>query len=224
VALARAIVRRPQVFLMDEPLSNLDAQLRTHMRVELKRLQRELQVTTLYVTHDQVEAMTMADQIAVIRDGRLQQMGTPTEVYGQPDNLFVATFCGSPPMNVLDGDVADGAFRHDAGAVTLRSGAAPGSVKLGFRPEHASLAERGAPGGLAAEIYVIEPLGNETVVTLKVGGTLVNVRAPAGFERPIGEACAVRPEPGHLHLFDSETGAARRGARATQPAASGAAV
>jgi multiple sugar transport system ATP-binding protein len=224
VALARAIVRRPQVFLMDEPLSNLDAQLRTHMRVELKRLQRELQVTTLYVTHDQVEAMTMADQIAVIRDGRLQQMGTPTEVYGQPDNLFVATFCGSPPMNVLEGQIADGAFRHEAGAVALPSGAAAGSAKLGFRPEHASLVERGAPGGLAAEIYVVEPLGNETVLTLKVGATLINVRVPAGFDRPIGEACAVRPESGHLHLFDTETGVALTGGRATHPAASGAAV
>jgi multiple sugar transport system ATP-binding protein len=209
---------------MDEPLSNLDAQLRTQMRVELKRLQRGLKVTTLYVTHDQVEAMTMADQIAVIRDGRLQQKGTPTEIYGQPANLFVATFCGSPPMNVFDGEVADGAFHHDVGAVPLPSGAARGPAKLGFRPEHASLVERGAPGGLPAEIYVVEPLGNETVVTLKVGGTLVNVRAPAGFERPIGEACAVRPEPGCLHLFDSQTGVALPGARAGQATAPRAAV
>jgi multiple sugar transport system ATP-binding protein len=224
VALARAIVRRPQVFLMDEPLSNLDAQLRTHMRVELKRLQRELQVTTMYVTHDQVEAMTMADQIAVIRDGRLQQVGAPAEIYGRPANLFVATFCGSPPMNVLEGSVADGAFQHEAGSLTLPAGTAPGAAKVGFRPEHASLVERGAPGALAAEIYVVEPLGNETVVTLKVGGTLVNVRAPAGFERPIGEACAVRPEAGRLHLFDSHTGVALVRTSATQPAASGAAV
>jgi multiple sugar transport system ATP-binding protein len=224
VALARAIVRRPQVFLMDEPLSNLDAQLRAHMRVELKRLQRELQVTTLYVTHDQVEAMTMADQIAVIRDGRLQQVGTPAEIYGQPANLFVATFCGSPPMNVLEGVVAEETFKHEAGPLALPAGAGPGPAKLGFRPEHASLVEPGTPGALAAEIYVVEPLGNETVVTIKVGETLVNLRAPAGFDRPIGEACGVRPEPGHLHLFDSQTGVALSGAGAGQTTATSAAA
>jgi multiple sugar transport system ATP-binding protein len=222
VALARAIVRRPQVFLMDEPLSNLDAQLRAHMRIELKRLQRELRVTTLYVTHDQVEAMTMADQIAVIRDGRLQQVGPPGEIYGSPANLFVATFCGSPPMNVLDGEIADGHFRHQAGDLPLMRGARPGQAKLGFRPEHAALVEPGTAGALPAEIYVVEPLGNETLVTIKVAEALVNLRAPAGFDRPIGEACAVRPEPGHLHLFDSETGAALGGARATQAEATGA--
>jgi multiple sugar transport system ATP-binding protein len=222
VALARAIVRRPRVFLMDEPLSNLDAQLRAHMRIELKRLQRELRVTTLYVTHDQVEAMTMADQIAVIRDGRLQQVGPPAEIYGSPVNLFVATFCGSPPMNVLEGEIADGRFRHPAGTVSLQSRTRPGPAKLGFRPEHAGLAEPGAPGTLAAEIYVVEPLGNETLVTLKVADALVNLRASAGFERPIGEACGVRPEPEHVHLFDTDTGAALGDARASQAAATGA--
>jgi multiple sugar transport system ATP-binding protein len=223
VALARAIVRRPHVFLMDEPLSNLDAQLRAQMRVELKRLQRELRTTTLYVTHDQVEAMTMADRIAVIRDGRLQQMGPPAEIYGRPANLFVATFCGSPPMNVLDGEVADRTFEHAAGKVPLAGRAAPGPAKLGFRPEHAALVEAGAPGALGAEIYVVEPLGNETVVTVKVGDALVNLRAAAGFDRPIGEACGLRPEPGHLHLFDHDTGAALTGARAAEPATAGAA-
>ena len=222
VALARAIVRRPQVFLMDEPLSNLDAQLRAHMRVELKRLQRELRVTTLYVTHDQVEAMTMADQIAVIRDGHLQQVGTPTEIYGHPVNLFVATFCGSPPMNVLEGEIADGQFQHQSGTIPLHAAARPGPAKLGFRPEHASLTDVGAPGTLRAEIYVVEPLGNETLVTVKVADALVNLRAAAGFERPIGEACAVRPEPEHLRLFDSDTGAALGDARASQAAATGA--
>jgi multiple sugar transport system ATP-binding protein len=223
VALARAIVRRPQAFLMDEPLSNLDAQLRAQMRVEIKRLQRELRTTTLYVTHDQVEAMTMADRIAVIRDGRLQQMGPPAEIYDRPANLFVATFCGSPPMNVLEGEVAGGSFRHPAGTVALEGGAVPGPAKLGFRPEHASLVEAGAAGALTAEIYVIEPLGNETVVTLKVGEALVNLRAAAGFDRPIGEACGLRPERGRLHLFDAETGAALNGAQTQEPAAAGAA-
>src|SRR5512135_1713927 len=119
VALARAIVRRPQVFLMDEPLSNLDAQLRLQMRVEIKRLQRELATTTLYVTHDQVEAMTMADMVAVMHDGRLQQLASPAELYAKPVNLFVATFCGSPPMNVLTGEVVDGLFCRASGKVAL---------------------------------------------------------------------------------------------------------
>src|SRR5262249_46778494 len=110
VALARAIIRRPQAFLMDEPLSNLDAQLRLQMRIEIKRLQRELAATMLYVTHDQVEAMTMADRIAVMHKGRLQQLASPAELYARPANLFVATFCGSPPMNILAGEIADGAF------------------------------------------------------------------------------------------------------------------
>src|ERR1043165_9389720 len=117
VALARAIIRRPQAFLMDEPLSNLDAQLRLQMRVEIKRLQRELATTTLYVTHDQVEAMTMADTVAVMSRGRLQQLASPAELYAHPANLFVARFCGSPPMNVLGGSVTDGVFAHGTGSV-----------------------------------------------------------------------------------------------------------
>ena len=119
VALARAIVREPRAFLMDEPLSNLDAQLRLQMRIEIKRLQRELATTTLYVTHDQVEAMTMADIVAVMHEGRLQQLAAPADLYAHPANLFVARFCGSPPMNVLSGDVTDGVFAHPAGRVPL---------------------------------------------------------------------------------------------------------
>ena len=137
VALARAIVREPRVFLMDEPLSNLDAQLRLQMRIEIKRLQRELGVTTLYVTHDQVEAMTMADMVAVMHDGRLQQLAAPAELYARPANLFVARFCGSPPMNVLEGDVADGVFTHATGAIALWRGPAARRGQAGFRPEHA---------------------------------------------------------------------------------------
>src|SRR5215472_9120644 len=119
VALARAIIRRPQAFLMDEPLSNLDAQLRLQMRIEIKRLQRELVATMLYVTHDQVEAMTMADRIAVMHKGQLQQLATPAELYAHPANLFVATFCGSPPMNILSGDVVDGRFCRPSGNVAM---------------------------------------------------------------------------------------------------------
>jgi multiple sugar transport system ATP-binding protein len=206
VALARAIIRHPQVFLMDEPLSNLDAQLRLQMRAEIKRLQRELGVTTLYVTHDQVEAMTMADLVAVMERGRLQQLATPAELYARPANLFVARFCGSPPMNALPGEVADGRFVHASGSVGLPEPATVGPVTLGFRPEHAELAEPRGPDTFAGEIYVVEPLGNETLVAVDVGGTLVNVRERAAFTARIGSSCGVRPLTNHLHLFDEATG------------------
>jgi multiple sugar transport system ATP-binding protein len=209
VALARAIIRRPQAFLMDEPLSNLDAQLRLQMRIEIKRLQRELAATMLYVTHDQVEAMTMADRIAVMHKGRLQQLASPAEVYARPTNLFVATFCGSPPMNILSGEIADGAFRRAGGSVPMPAASHSGPVKLGFRPEHAELVEPGSNGALAGEIYVVEPLGNETLVTIDVGEGLVNIRQPADFAMPVGSHCAVRPVARHVHLFDLETGQAR---------------
>jgi multiple sugar transport system ATP-binding protein len=205
VALARAIIRHPQAFLMDEPLSNLDAQLRMQMRVEIKRLQRELGVTTLYVTHDQIEAMTMADLIAVMRAGRLQQLAPPAELYARPANLFVARFCGSPPMNVLDGEIADGVFRHPCGELPVPGVPARGPVTLGFRPEHVELAPS---GGFAGEIYVVEPLGNETLVTVRAGEALVNVRAGADFARPVGERCALRPQAQQVHVFDTESGEA----------------
>jgi multiple sugar transport system ATP-binding protein len=224
VALARAIIRRPQAFLMDEPLSNLDAQLRLQMRVEIKRLQRELGVTTLYVTHDQIEAMTMADLIAVMRNGRLQQLAPPAELYARPANLFVARFCGSPPMNLLDGEVADGAFRHPAGALPLERPAVRGPVKLGLRPEHLELVDAGTAGALAGEVYVVEPLGNETLVTVRVGEELLNVRAPADFARPVGHRCGVRAGAGaQIHLFDTESEEAldRTGAGTAAPATAG---
>jgi multiple sugar transport system ATP-binding protein len=208
VALARAIIRRPQAFLMDEPLSNLDAQLRLQMRVEIKRLQRELGATTLYVTHDQIEAMTMADLIAVMRAGKLQQLATPTELYERPANLFVARFCGSPPMNTLDGEIADGTFTDAAGMLPLARPTANGPVKLGFRPEHAEFVQPRAPGSLAGDIYVVEPLGNETLVTVRVEGDLLNIRASADFHRAVGERVAVRPLPGRIHLFEQESGEA----------------
>jgi multiple sugar transport system ATP-binding protein len=208
VALARAIIRRPRAFLMDEPLSNLDAQLRLQMRVEIKRLQRELGVTTLYVTHDQIEAMTMADLIAVMCEGHLQQLATPADLYARPANLFVARFCGSPPMNILDGTVVDGTFRHAAGDLPIGEGRHAGAVKLGFRPEHAELVPPGTPDALAGEIYVVEPLGNETLLTVTVEGALVNLRVPAGFGAGAGEPCAVRPFAGALHLFDVGSGEA----------------
>src|SRR5262249_2515738 len=146
VALARAIIRRPQAFLMDEPLSNLDAQLRLQMRIEIKRLQRELATTTLYVTHDQVEAMTMAALVAVTHRGRLRRRPPPAELYARPVNLFVATFCGSPPMNVLSGEVADGVFARASGKVPMPAAGHRGAAKLGFRPEHAELVDPTSAG------------------------------------------------------------------------------
>jgi multiple sugar transport system ATP-binding protein len=220
VALARAIIRHPRAFLMDEPLSNLDAQLRLQMRVEIKRLQRELGVTTLYVTHDQIEAMTMADLIAVMCDGHLQQLATPADLYARPANLFVARFCGSPPMNVLEGSVVDGGFRHAAGHVPLGGAHRAGAAMLGFRPEHAELVAPGTPDALAGEIYVVEPLGNETLVAVKVEATLVNLRMPAGFAGVAGESCGVRPVTAALHLFDVESGEALATAGAGSEAAS----
>src|SRR5437879_4889593 len=174
VALARAIVRQPQAFLMDEPLSNLDAQLRFQMRAELKRRQKSLAVTTVYVTHDQLEAMTMADLIAVLSNGRLQQLATTAEIYARPANLFVASFCGSPPMNLLHGTVTNGHFQRAEGTFPIDNGAATELV-LGFRPEHAQITMRGAPDSFAGEIYVVEPPGSETPVAVKVGADRVNV-------------------------------------------------
>jgi multiple sugar transport system ATP-binding protein len=208
VALARAIVREPRVFLMDEPLSNLDAQLRLQMRIEIKRLQKQLGVTTLYVTHDQVEAMTMADMVAVMHDGRLQQLAAPADLYARPVNLFVARFCGSPPMNVLEGEVAGGVFTHAAGSIAIGTDMVRGPAKLGFRPEHATMAAPGDPHTLRAEVYVVEPLGNETLITVALGAELVNLRVAAGIEPAIGTPVGLAPDRAHLHLFDATTGAA----------------
>jgi multiple sugar transport system ATP-binding protein len=210
VALARAIVRQPQAFLMDEPLSNLDAQLRFQMRAELKRLQKSLAVTTVYVTHDQLEAMTMADLIAVMAGGRLQQLASPAEIYARPANLFVASFCGSPPMNLLEGTVSNGRFQRDQGSIPIKNDAAAERV-LGFRPEHAEITMRGAPDSFAGEIYVVEPLGSETLVSVNVGADRVNVRVWAGFQGQIGDQCGVRPEAGRTVLFDKESGNLVRG-------------
>src|SRR3984893_6574573 len=196
VAVARAIVRQPQAFLMDEPLSNLDAQLRFQMRAELKRLQKSLAVTTVYVTPAQLEAMTMADLIAVMAGGRLQQLASLAEIYARPANLFVASFCGSPPMNLLDGTVSNGRFQRAEGSIPIKNGAGMERV-LGFRPEHAEITMRGAPDSFAGEIYVVEPLGSETLVSVNVGADRVNVRVWAGFQGQIGDQCGVKPDHGH---------------------------
>ena len=208
VALARAITRDPAAFLMDEPLSNLDARLRQSMRGEIKRLCQRLGATTLYVTHDQAEALTMADLIGVMRDGELQQLAPPNDIYDRPANLFVATFVGSPPMNQLGAAVDDDGL-HVAGARLeldeRRHTAclAAGVKRLGIRPEDMSVCEPGRPGSLTAEVYVVEPMGNETLVDLVTAGERITVRAPRGFTARVGSTVGVSFDPGNACFFDA---------------------
>ncbi|MGE0224146.1 MAG: ABC transporter ATP-binding protein [Acetobacteraceae bacterium] len=206
VAMGRAIVRDPQVFLFDEPLSNLDAKLRVAMRAEIKELHQRLQTTTVYVTHDQIEAMTMADKIVVMNGGNVEQIGEPLELYDRPNNLFVAGFIGSPAMNFLRGRIADGVFRSDAGtALPLPSG--PNGhdgrpVVYGVRPEHFQL--RG--DGLPATVHVIEPTGSETQVMAEfAGGNIIAAFRERVSARP-GETIHIAPDPSVVHVFDAETG------------------
>jgi multiple sugar transport system ATP-binding protein len=209
VAMGRAIVRNPQVFLFDEPLSNLDAKLRVAMRTEIKELHQRLKTTTIYVTHDQVEAMTMADKIVVMHDGVVEQMGSPLDLYDRPDNLFVAGFIGSPAMNFLKGRVGDdgsATFLAQDGAV-LPLAALPPEARgraavYGIRPEHIHLADDGVP----AEVVVVEPTGSEVQVFARIGGEQITVvfRERHAF-RP-GETIRLAPDPEEVHLFDAETG------------------
>src|SRR3954470_8181719 len=215
VALARAIVREPACFLMDEPLSNLDAKLRVVMRGEIKRLQQELETTTLYVTHDQAEAMTMADHVAVLHDGELEQLGPPSEIYDRPANRFVAEFVGSPPMNVLQGELQPDqrAFLVAGGAVALDqrrlADCAEGRVtQVGFRPEDLHLVAPGSPGALSGDVYVVEPMGNETIVDVLMGGVRVRVRAERGFRAQIGSSVGVLVDPDAACFFAEDGTAA----------------
>jgi multiple sugar transport system ATP-binding protein len=223
VALGRALVRDPAVFLLDEPLSNLDAKLRSHMRAELIRLHRRIGRTMVYVTHDQLEAMTMSDRIAVIRDGQLQQFATPQEIYSRPTNDFVAGFIGMPPMNIIDGTLGS-----DGGAVVIRSagwtlpadgfevpGLAAGEpVRVGFRPEDVLLGE-----GEEARVAVVEPTGHEIIIVVEIHGHQIVLRAtPETKQRP-DDTVRIKPRSGRLHLFgpdgarrdgDSNSGSAQR--------------
>jgi multiple sugar transport system ATP-binding protein len=209
VAMGRAIVRDPQVFLFDEPLSNLDAKLRVAMRTEIKELHQRLKTTTVYVTHDQIEAMTMADKIVVMHDGIVEQMGTPLELYDKPENQFVAGFIGSPSMNFLKGHV------RVNGVATFEG---PNGVKLplqtapvasdgrpavyGVRPEHFTIADDGAE----AEIIVVEPTGSETQVFAKIGGEQVVAIFRERHQFNPGDKIKLKPDPSLIHLFDDATG------------------
>ncbi len=205
VAMGRAIVRNPAVFLFDEPLSNLDAKLRVQMRTEIKDLHERLKTTTVYVTHDQIEAMTMADKIVILRDGIIEQQGSPLEVYDHPDNLFVAEFIGSPAMNILRGTV-EGAFVVTAGGVKLplpkQHGAKQGQrVAYGVRPEHIDLAK-----GFAAKVVVTEPTGPEIHVYADAGGDEVCAVIRDRVDVMRGNDIQLAPRLDKVHLFDAETG------------------
>jgi multiple sugar transport system ATP-binding protein len=209
VAMGRAIVRNPQVFLFDEPLSNLDAKLRVQMRAEIKELHQRLKTTTIYVTHDQIEAMTMADKIVVMNAGRVEQIGTPLELYDRPVNLFVAGFIGSPAMNFLRGHVADGGFRtEDETDWPLPNAARADAGKptvYGIRPEHIRL----DPGGIQATVQVIEPTGSETLVIARAGPSQILCAFRERIAARPGETITLAPDPALVHLFDAETGQRR---------------
>src|SRR6185369_11051423 len=186
VALARAIVREPRAYLMDEPLSNLDARLRVQMRGELKRLQHQLGTTTIYVTHDQAEAMTLASRVAVMRKGRLQQFDTPMNIYNRPANRFVAEFVGSPSMNFIEGRIESGTFVSDSLQIRLQDEqltglAARSQLTIGIRPEHIQVLTEPRDGAIAASVYVTELMGNETFVFLSAGANRLIARASAEF-------------------------------------------
>lgn len=205
VALARAIVRTPKIFLMDEPLSNLDAKLRVTMRAELKHLHHELGVTTVYVTHDQMEAMTLASRVAVMREGRIVQLDTPKRIYAEPADLFVAGFIGSPSMNLIDGRVQGGVFRAKGVEMPVALGDRDGVV-LGIRPEELDIVQD-ASAAIMGKLYALELTGDSTLVTLRAGPTSVCVRGPADFEAPIDADCHLAPRPGaRIHLFDRASG------------------
>ena len=205
VALARAIVREPNCFLMDEPLSNLDAQLRVTMRAELKHLQHSLQTTTVFVTHDQVEAMTLANRVAVMEKGVIRQLGTPQQIYDDPDNLFVAGFIGSPAMNLVGGGIKDGHFVNDAIRLPAPEYIKRRKVVLGMRAEdiHPSDAKDGVIRG---SIYSVELLGESSLVTVKAAGSNIISRAEKDFRGTIGDPIGLRVAKRNLYYFNPGTG------------------
>ncbi|THF55120.1 ABC transporter ATP-binding protein [Ollibium composti] len=219
VAIGRALVRRPKAMLMDEPIGALDAKLREEMRAEIKRLHVKQGSTTIYVTHDQIEAMSLADRIVIMHEGVLQQVGTPEEVYRQPANLFVAQFVGSPVMNVADTTVSEQAgqvsvavggaekgFAFPGELLARLNGHAGGGLKLGIRPEGVLVAREATDGFLPVEAQIIEPLGSFDIVDLKVGGEVLRARTKSGFVARAGEKVFARVDPAQAHFFDTASG------------------
>ena len=203
VAIGRALVRDTTLFLFDEPLSNLDAKLRTEMRVELKALHQRLGATFIYVTHDQVEAMTLATRIAVMNKGRVEQYAAPEEVYARPASTFVASFIGAPPMNLLPARI-EGGLAH-IGATRLQVGGPPRDVILGVRPESLVIGPP-APSALEGAVLVTEPLGSDTLIWLDIAGTRVAARVPPREAKGLPDRISLHPTPGSLSLFDAVTG------------------
>lgn len=213
VALGRAMVRKPGLFLLDEPLSNLDAQMRIAMRTEIKRLHSVLATTFVYVTHDQAEALTMSNRIAVLSDGRIQQVGTPAQVYGLPANVFVAQFIGSPPMVVIDGriDEVPGGRRFVGPSMSLDlpqhyAAVPPGPVKMGLRPEDIVVTKERPAGSVVATVYTREPLGADLYLTLELNGALLRARATSELAVDQGDSVGLSFKTNRLHLFDSSSG------------------
>jgi sn-glycerol 3-phosphate transport system ATP-binding protein len=218
VAMGRALVRQPQAFLLDEPLSNLDAKLRNQVRGDLKRLHREVPVTSIYVTHDQVEAMTLGDRLCVMSQGEVQQIGTTDDIYNRPANTFVAAFMGSPPMNLVPGIVRSGVL-HVGGASVAPASSPEGPVTVGVRPEHLQLHPVWVDGMVPARVDFVEPLGSHTLVTALIDdaanapngasvATRVIVQAPADTDLPSGARIGLVLPPERTYFFDAETGEA----------------
>jgi multiple sugar transport system ATP-binding protein len=211
VAMGRAIVRRPQVFLFDEPLSNLDAKLRGQVRTEIKRLHQAIGTTIIYVTHDQVEAMTLADRIVILKGGEIEQVGTPDEVYNTPASVFVGGFIGSPAMNFARGKIHGGAVAFDGGSsIPLQnhpSGKAGGlegrDVIVGIRPEHFMPAGEGH--GLSGRVQVVEPLGSDTLIHFALGSSMLTARVAPEMRPNPGETLSIGVDPSRVHLFDAAT-------------------
>jgi multiple sugar transport system ATP-binding protein len=203
VAVGRAIVRQPAVFLFDEPLSNLDAKLRVQTRAEITKLQQQLGTTSVYVTHDQIEAMTMGHRISVMRDGKIQQVGTPRDVYERPANVFVAQFIGTPPMNLLRATAAGGTLRTSSFTLPLKR-AVSGEVIIGIRPEHITLSKNGEPS-IRATVDLVEPIGHESIVYATAGSEkLVTIFDPHDAPRT-GETVSLTVDTDRIHLFDAES-------------------
>jgi multiple sugar transport system ATP-binding protein len=204
VALGRAIVRKPTVFLMDEPLSNLDAKLRVSTRAQIKNLQSKLKTTTVYVTHDQIEAMTLADRVVVMNAGVIQQVGTPMEIYDNPANTFVASFIGSPAMNLVEGQLQNGVFEGPGIRVAGLPTDINGDITLGFRAEDASIVPEG--GEVSAPVYSIELLGEASMISYRLGDALVSIKAAKDYRAAIDSIVNARVPADICHLFNTKTG------------------